>query len=399
MRRIPPGIALVAALALTACESNDIKPSPIPANAMVVPLGGPGPGDSRAPLDEDEGVRVDEVLAVVEGEPLTLRTLLRRLGIDPEELDDEANQREIMTETMAWAKERVFVKAAERAGLTLSPPRVDAYVETKLEEALAEESERVGTIVTREEYLESEGVVWEEYRTRAASELLRSLYLQMLLRGVGGPTRPQIDMTVSPAEVRRIYANHRTLFDVSAGVRIAQFRIAFDRFEQEGRDFFEVDELTTRQATGLATDFQRGVAPASIAEKYDLGEEGESWNAAKEDQFLTEMPDPTMREWLFDPARKPLDTKIVPVPTGMIVFGVLEQQQARQVPFKEAYPKIVKEIQLGRMLRLENMTLIDLVTKGNVVWPDELADALLAEAQMALTEIGNRDVWKGARLR
>jgi hypothetical protein len=120
---------------------------------------------------------------------------------------------------------------------------------------------------------------------------------------------------------------------------------------------------------------------------------------APEERFISEFPDPAMNEWLFAAGRAVGDANVVPVPTGMIVFGVLEQQQARRLPFEEAYGEIVKRIQLGRMLRVEHMTLIDLITKGNVVWPDELADALLAEAHDALRQIAQEDVWKGARLK
>lgn len=395
MRRIP---LLAFVLVLAACESDDITPSPIPANALAGAANARG-GASPSFTDEARGTRLDRLLAVVEGKPLTLRMMIRRLGIAPEDVDDPDNQEEIQKETRTWAKEQLYEKAAERIGLRLQAARVDAFVEDRLESRLKEAGEALGRPVSREEFLRTEGLTWAEFREQQRGLLVRRLYIQKILTGIGSGTRPQIDMAVSPAEVRRIYGNHREMFDEKAGARLAQFRIPYDKYEDGERDFLAIEELTTRDARRLAADFKAGMPPGQIAETYGLGEEGGDWAAAKKDQFVSRAPDPTITSWILDPARQAGDTKLLPLPTGIQVLAVIETRQARRVPFEEAYQRIVDELTFAKQAQLEASSLIDLLSKGQVVWPEALADELVVEAREVLAKIQSLDHLKGARLR
>ncbi len=400
MRALLPLLALVSLMAcLAGCQSDDAPLiSPIPANALAGAARGAG-GPSNPITEDDRGTRLDRLLAVVEGKPLTLRMMVRRLGIDPAEVDDPDNQHEIERETRSWAKEQLYEKAAERIGLKLQAAKVDAFVEQRITQMVEEASEELGQPVTREEYLRTEGVSWAEFREHQRGLLVRRLYIQKLLTGIGSGTRPQVDLTVTPAEVRRIYGSHRELFDEQAGARLAQFRIPFDKYEDGKRDFLEVEELATGAARSLAADFKRGMAPADIGAKYDLGEEGERWAAARKDQFVSKAPDPQITSWILDPARKTGDHRMLPLPTGIQILGVLETRPARRVPFDEAYAKIVSELTFARTAQLEASSLIDLLSKGRVVWPEELADSLVIEARQVLAKIQELDHLRGARLK
>ncbi len=394
MRRLP---LLALVLVFAGCESDDITPSPIPANALA------GAANARAqpqPLSADErGTRLDQLLAVVEGKPLTMRMMIRRLGIDPADVDDPDNQEEIQKETKSWAKEQLYEKAAERIGLRLQAARVDAFVEERIEQKLEQAAEELGRPVTREEFLRTEGLTWAEFREQQRGLLMRRLYIQKILTGIGSGTRPQIDMAVSPAEVRRIYGQHREMFDEKAGARLAQFRVPYDKYEDGERDFLEIEELTTRDATRLVADFKAGMDAAKIAEKYELGEEGAGWAAARKDQFMSQAPDPQLTSWLLDPARQKGDTQTLPLPTGIQVIGVLETRKARRVPFEEAYQSIVDQLTFAKQAQLEATSLIDLLSKGRVVWPESLADELVVEAREVLAKIQELDHLRGARLR
>lgn len=393
-------IAFAVLLVLSACSNTpEITPSPIPVNAQ----GGGGRGaaltTSTGLSENARGESIDRLLAVVEGKPLFLSTLSRRLGIEPSEARDPDNEIEIQRETMAWAKEQIFEKAADRIGLRLQAAKVDGFVEDRIKQELKKAEAEIGRPVTREEYLQTERLTWNEFREQQRGVLVRRLYMQKMLTGIGSGTRPQVDLAVSPAEVRRIYTDHREMFDEKAGVRLAQYRVGFDKFEQEGRDFLEVEELATRQANRIAAAFKRGDDPLSIAKSNGMQEEGLDYSIAKEEQWATKGPAPEITEWLLDPRRRRGDHKLIPLPTGIQILGILESRPERRVPFAEAYPIIVKELTFARTAQLEARTMIDLLSKSRSVWPESLADSLLEQGRDTLAKIQELDHLRGVRLR
>jgi hypothetical protein len=70
-----------------------------------------------------------------------------------------------------------------------------------------------------------------------------------------------------------------------------------------------------------------------------------------------------------------------------MVVGIHEVRPARRIPYEEAYEKIVDRVRGIRQTRLEEQRLVELLTTRSVVQPPDLADALVARAQMRLAAI------------
>ncbi len=396
--RVSLTVLLVSAVLCTACSSDpETGPSPIPPQVALRGGGEPSELDDDPRAAGADGESLDELLAWVEGRPLTKTTLLRRLQLPEEDDGDPERQRDIQRGTLIWAKEQIFFKAAERAGLTLREGMLEDHVRSRMEERLAAASEEAEREVTQEEYLEKQGITWAEFSEKERGLLMQGIYLEKLLRGIG-PFRPQIDLYVSPAEVRRVYADHPDAFDETAGVKFALFQVPFEFFEQKGFEGLDVDDKAIERAEEVKRNIEMGMTPEAVAKRHGMGKPGRLWQVTPD--FADDYPDPQMKAWLLDPERKPGDAKVVPTPTGPWIFGVVETRPARHLPFEEVQDDIRKHIRLGKSVRLEALTMVELLTKGgSTVWPEELADALLADARNTLKEISKDDVWRTARLR
>ncbi len=394
-------LSVFAFLLAAACNSSaEIVPSPIPPGVAL----GAGASTEESTLetaDDLGGARLDEILAVCEGEPLSLRQLVRRLGIPQDEAADEDNAEEIGEETREWVKDRLFVKAADRAGLKLPVQRVDAILEDNLQAALKQATEALGEEVTREKYLESKGLTYAEWRESAEERLLRDVYMLKLTQGLGKGSRPLRDMDVSPQEVRRIYRDHSKLFDVEAGLRMAQFEVDFDRFEEadpEG-EFTAWERKAIQRAKALAAEFETGSEPTNLAVKYELGEKGEHWTEMPAGLFTNKSPDPRVTKWLQEPGRKRGDTLQVPVGSGIMIYGVLENRSARRVPFAEAGNVIEMRLINVRREYLRSELILQFLQAGKVVWPQSLADEIAEEAYTTLEKIAKDPIWAYVRLK
>ena len=394
-------LSLLAFLLLAACSSSaEIVPSPIPPG-VALGAGEATEESTLATTDDLGGARLDEILAVCEGEPLSLRQLVRRLGIPPEEATNEDNAEEIATETREWVKDRLFIKAAERAGIKLPVQRVDEILEGNLRSALREASDELGEEVTREKYLDSKGLTYAEWREGAEDRLLRSVYMLKLTQGIGHGSRPLRDMDVTPGEVRKIYRDHSKLFDVEAGLRMAQFEVDFDRFEEADPDgeFTEWERLAIDRAKALCADFEIGLDPEELADKYDLGEKGERWTEMAPGLFTNRAADPRVTKWLREPGRKKGDTLQLPVGSGIMIYGVLESRGARRVPFSQAGGLIEARLIATRRQYLNAELTLQFLKAAKVVWPQSLADEIAEEAYTDLEKIAQDPIWAYARLK
>lgn len=393
---------------LAACSSDDdeIRPSPIPPGyAMLVRQRGgtpPAPRRTRAPGDT-----VDELLAIVDGQVLTRREVLRRLQLPEGDRPDRDEEEEIRQARKEWAQQQLVIGAARRAGLQIPPSAVDKIVYEQLDKRIKAFEEQSGKRLTREEYLKERKLTWSEFRAQLEGAIVTEFYLRKLLQGVGKPTRPEIDFDVSPAEVRRIYFDHKEEFDVKRGVRFALFQLPIERFETEERDFLEAEETAQEQAEALAAGFRRRVPNDELARRFGIAKE--YWRVS--DQFIESFLIPDGQKFLFDPARKVGDAIIFHDAGGPVVLGVVEIRPARERTLNEVaydddgkrlkspYDQIVEGIQVAMQIRLAARLTIDQLNRGSVVWPTELADELLDEAQETLDRLAADEIMGGVRLK
>lgn len=403
MRQRQPTLVLAAAALLSAasvlggCNSDEgVRISPVPAGYAAL-LRQQQYAEGARREQSAGGKTVDELLAVVDGEYLTRREILRSLRLaEADVADDPDVEEEIRLARLEWARQRLIMGAARRAGLRIPPSAIDSIAEQQLEAEMERNEKESGVKLTPEEYLAERRLTREEYREQIYGAVVAEYYIRKLWNGLGAG-RPDLDKEVSPAEVRRIYYDHREKFDLPPGVKLAMFQLPMEAFETEDRDFLEAEEFANATAEKLARAFRAGGEPKALATQYDLPKA--NWRVT--DDFIVNFPQPAAKAWLFDPQRSARDVRVFRDAGGPIIIGVLDTRPARRRDLSdpEVYDLIVDIVQGARRKRLQAQLTVDLLERGGVVWPDELADEMLDAAQADLDMIASHEIVKRARLR
>jgi hypothetical protein len=406
--RLPSRIVLgllLGLLALGGCQEsntqNRVRPSPLPPGYVPLPQ-----TLQPAPRTAEEQVQqLDEKLAVVAGEVITRRRLAREMrGRGPGQ-EEAAFERALERALLERARLLLFVKESQRSGITISEQRLDEVVGEALVRAAKEASETIGEPVTIEEWLAEQNLTRAEFRQKTQESLYYQAYMIRLLQGIGGPTRPMVDMVVAPNEVRRVYWSNPGAFDEKAGVRFAAFQLPLKRYLDRSPDlgFAEAEEQGATDARALAQAYGSGESIASIVRRFDL-REGE-WRAPRENEFADADSDvirllgEETAGWLFDSARRPGDSRAFADARGQFVLGIVEVRPGRRLPWTEVYDKIVGLHQLARQRRAEELRLIEILSTRNEVQPPALADALLGQSQQVLRELDRDPILAAARFR
>ena len=360
------------------------------------PVGCPTPVETR----ELKGQELDVKLAVVEGEVISRRRLVREAGPrvpgQTEMVYEEALRRRLKER----ARLLIFVREARRVGVSISQQKLEEITLEQLQKEVREARETTGEMVTVDGYLAEQGLTMDEYRAKWREELMYQAYLLRLIRGLGGPTRPQVDMEVTPAEVRAIYWNNPRAFDEHMGIMAASFSFPVESFLSDDVGFLDAEEMALEKANAVAGAFRSGLDAKEIARRFELPE-GE-WSVA--DKFLEEEPvkmvmGEELSGWLFEPTRQKGDAEVLPQPQGPVVFGIVDVRPGRRMSFEEAYPDIVKAVAFVRQKRLEEQRLVEILSTRNVVQPPELASELLDDAQRTLEQLSKHPVYGAMRFR
>lgn len=398
-----PGLLACLAVACTlgACSGAN----PLGANPVAVEAPSPLPYGYREPerrlgasRPQAEGEELDAITAVVWGEVLTRRRLLRETRGPAASPGDEGVERDLQRRRIEWVREQLLVKAAELEGIRLVPSVFDPMVEDEKARMVKEYTRNTGRPVSFDEVLAAERVSEEEFRMRMRNQVMRELYLRKLKAGLGRGTRAQVDMAVTPAEVRRTYRELPGLFDEKQGASFALFQLrTIDAMVGEVGPA-EAEALTRRKADEIAAAFRAGVAPAEIARRFGLDERQWRVNEQVVDRFQV----PEGAAWLFDPARRAGDAQVFQfeqVVGGPVVLGVREVRPAKTRSIEESWDAVVRVTRIGRELRLENQRILELAQGGAVIWPASLADEVLDDARRRLEEIDADERLSRARFR
>jgi len=399
-------LAIACGLLCAACDSvnqpnqsnpsnpngADARPSPIPAGYSMLLARGRG----EARQYTEGGDTVDELLAVVDGEFLTRQEVSRRLRLPATRQPNASEEQEIRAARLEWARQRLVVSAARRAGLRLPESSMDEIAMDHLKREIKKHEAASGEELSPEEYLEQKDITWKEFREQAKGDITHRYFMQKLLIGIG-PTRPEVDMETSPAEVRRIYYDNREFFRKKPSVRRALFAVSFEKFEAEGVDVIEAEAKALEEAEKIKGAFERGNEAWLIAAHFKLDEN--DWSVDEPDEFIDRFRHRMGHEWLFDEKREVGDSVILHDPAGPLVLGLLEKRPGGPSTLEEVYDEIQNLVAFGKERRLSAELTIQQLNRGSVVWPDELADELLDWAHALLDEIATHDVLGRARLR
>lgn len=178
--------------------------------------------------DRSSSPVIDTIIASVDGQPITLRDLGRRIGrsLTPEDVTADPATR---TALDALIEEQLVRIEAEGKQLSVSQQEVQSYV--------AEVAERNGlTPPQLKETVEKGGKRYEDYLKEVEFDILRSKLAGSLLRGSVSITEKEID------DYLREEAGHTVSGRSSAGVDLSQVSMA--RSGRTGDDQQRIDAVT-----------------------------------------------------------------------------------------------------------------------------------------------------------
>lgn len=380
----PALVALVLALLAPGCSSGSNpsekgQPSPLPYGYRE-----PARSASQAP-PKVEGEELDEIVAVVWGQVLTRRRLVREIGPRAPGQDESSFRKQLAAAQLRWAQQQLFVKAAEQEGIQIPSAYLDEEVTKKKAKMTQQLSKNTGRPVTWEEYLAQQHTSDAEFRDDVREDAMQYFYLQKLRSGLGRGSRPQVDFVVSPAEVRRLYREQPELFDAPQEVTFAIFQLRFVDAATGDVSPADAEAATRAKAAAVAAAFRAGEAPAAIARRFALDER--DWKAFEEP--VRRYPVEQVSGWLFDPARRAREATVIEPERagGPVVVGLLSVTPREKRTYDESYDKVVAAYREGRALRLANTKLIEMVQGGAVAWPEELANAIVDQARDTLQKL------------
>ena len=395
---------------LVACSSSvgEIRPSPIPPGYLeaLAREGGPDGGTRRRERQAGEQI-VDGLIAAVGDRFLTRSEVLRRLRLDEGRRPPGMSiEDEIARERVNWAQTQLLGIAARQAGLRADARMVDGIVREQMKRMLDEASKKEGRPVGEDEWLASKRLTKEEYRRQFEDEVVALAYVQKLMHGVGGPTRPEVDTEVTPQEVRRIFRDHPEMFEDPAKVRGAVFQFSVAGLADETHTPAEWQDLAERRAEQLAELFRQGHEAEFLARRYGLDDDKLGlWLVAEKAQPLEDVGKrlksgvPGIEDWLARPDLAAGQALVARHPEGPIVFGVIEAVPAAQRSFADAHDLIVGRIREARAAYLRARTVVQMLDTGSVVSPADLEDDVLDSAQAVLDQLASDDVLGKVRLR
>lgn len=405
--------ALGASVLASACSSSvsDIRPSPVPPGYLeALARDGGEAGTTRREREGGEQI-VDGIVAAVGDRVLTRSEVMRALRLEEgtrRRAPGATEEDEIDGERVRWASTQLVGIAARQAGLRAEARMVDSIVKDRMETLLEEATKKEGRPVGEEEWLTAKRLTKEEFRRQFEDEVVAMAYVRKLMYGIGGPTRPEVDPEVTPAEVRRIFREHPEAFDEPAKVRSAIFQFLVSGLADEEHTPAEWQDLAERRAEQLAELFRQGHDPEFLAKRYRLDQEkfGMSLiaaNAMPLDVVVRQMSGPGgvagIKDWLERPDLAARQTYVARHPQGPLVYGVIEFEPASRKSFEDAYDAIVEAIQGARTASIRARVVIQMLDAGSVVSPPELEDMVLDAAQQTLDKIAADDILGKVRLR
>jgi hypothetical protein len=352
---------------------------------------------------------VDELIAVVEGEFITRRTLIRDVGERNSEDDERTYDRRLRNALYARAVRRIFVHAGEQIGLTMTPDAVEEQLQWRvgriLESARAQaEQDKPGSgaKITMERILAEMGKTMEEFRSETAKAVIVHRYFLVLQQGVPGK-RAVIDVEPSPEDLRRLYAAHRDDISVKRGARFAFWALSPIAFLEQHPKWDDALVAARTAADRALAEFRRDGDAARVATL--LGVKKEEWTVIPPGTFIPEnLPpkvatDRLLAGWLFAPGRKAGDGTVIEAPQGgYFAVSVIEMRAAQPMAFDDVKDKLAKLIRDVRTERFRGQHLLGLLSRAQV-WPTSLAEELEDQQRAALLKLDEDPVKRDIRLR
>ncbi len=251
------------------------------------------------------GVIIEKIVAVVNGEPITLTELQERAIFIRSATGKDLPLKEVLRQVIF---EELQLQEAKKLGLEVDPDVVNSYIENfKKENGMTDEDFK--------KFLEERGITEEAYR----EEIRRKILINKLMN-----YEIKLKVAVPEEEVKEYYLKHKEEFRLPEGAEVWMIFIP----KEEGKELAE----------NIFAKILSGESFEDLAKKYSKGphaEEGGRFGFVKEGDLVKEIDD-----FVFN-TNKPLG--FVERPEGYYIIKV-KRYKERYIPFEEVKEKIKRKL-------------------------------------------------------
>jgi hypothetical protein len=295
---------------------------------------------TAAPADAVDPRSPSRVIAYVEGEVVTYREILQRVGPELSQLENEADKAKMEDRALTdLLRERLLYRAAVDAGVHVTRDEIDE----KREKAVKELARSGGTL---EAWLHEHDMTRREFDETNRVRLIVEKYRRASIGHSSDPSvrvRPWTDTYVAPEDVRKYYDRHPLKFHESAGARYRMLIV-------------KTDLAAPDRAAAVAA--ARAVAESAVARLQG----GEDWVPVYR-ELNQAPPDPRQpdglsliergkaADWIEEFAFNSPKGTVHLEPKGTTFYVLLAEgvRDERVIPFEEAAPDLRLQLQQLRV--------------------------------------------------
>jgi peptidyl-prolyl cis-trans isomerase SurA len=325
--------AVIAFLATSLWAQTPAQPPPAakPATPAVAPV----PAAPAAPAPASKGVVVDEIVARVNNDVITLAdfqkaddTLRKEVvqecqGCTTDKMESEYKdkQKDLLRDLI---DQSLLVQRAKDMGLS---------VETELVKRLDEirKENKIASLEELEKAVEGEGINWEDYKTQLRNSLLTQ---DVIHKEVGS----RID--IGHDEVQKYYDAHKTEFVRPEQVVLAEIFLTTEKKTPEEMIVIQ------KKAQVLHDRVEKGEDFSELAKHYSEGgtaKEGGGLGTFEHGQLSKQLEDVVFK------MDKGQITDVIQTKTGFEVLKVVDHFQAGQQPVEKVENEIMNRIYMTKM--------------------------------------------------
>ena len=290
------------------------------------------PAGSRA---QSKPAVVEEIIARVNNQIITMSDYQKAAaGLQQEVQQDCQNctQQQIQSE-LADRRKNLLRDMIDQQLLIERAKDMDVSVETDLVKRLDEvrKQNNLGSLEELEKAVESQGIVWEDYKTQLRNQLLTQ---EVIRREVGGR------MNIGSDEVKKYYEAHKQDFNRPEQVYLSELFLSTD-----GKSPEEIAAVHTR-ADDLHNRLVKGESFDTLVKRYSEGstaQQNGELGAFERGQLAKSLEDAVF------PLEKGQFTDVIQTKTGFEVLKVLDHYQAGLQPLDKVEGEITNILYRQKM--------------------------------------------------
>jgi len=284
---------------------------------------------------QKKGTVVEEIVARVNNQIITLSDYQKAAaGLHQEAAQDCQNCSQMQIQAEVEKRQKDLLRDMIDQQLLIERAKdMDVSVETDLVKRLDEvrKQNNLGSLEELEKAVESQGIVWEDYKTQLRNQLLTQ---EVIRREVGGR------MNIGSDEVKKYYEAHKQDFNRPEQVYLSELFLSTD-----GKSPEEIAAVHTR-ADDLHNRLVKGESFDTLVKRYSEGstaQQNGELGAFERGQLAKSLEDAVF------PLEKGQFTDVIQTKTGFEVLKVLDHYQAGLQPLDKVEGEITNILYRQKM--------------------------------------------------